>query len=212
MKTNKYSQHLVLILLIIISTCVSTALCTTENESWDLILHFNEEHGTHDSITFGEAPNALDISSPDSYDMPKPPAPIPPCIYAWFSSNYAEPYDKLLTDYRTYPDKNKTWDLNVLWIPADYNSSTAITISWNPTNLSASEYTTISLVKKGEANPLANMLSESAYTFSCPANIPQQFTILSSQSTDSNSTPFPSFFIFICAVIITLYFIKRIKT
>jgi len=73
---------------------------TCDEFVWNVTLNFNEDNGNRDYVVFGEAPDANDGEPPDSYDMPKPPAPQPPYIRAWFDDNLPIPYDKLGEDYR----------------------------------------------------------------------------------------------------------------
>ena len=72
--------------------------------------------GPNDWVVFGEAPDANDGPPADSYDTPKPPAPMPSYVRAWFNNGLPDPYTKLCKDYRHYPGIDKTWDLYVQWV------------------------------------------------------------------------------------------------
>ncbi|GAF97972.1 unnamed protein product, partial [marine sediment metagenome] len=115
--------------------------------------------GINDSIVFGEAFDASD--GQDSYDVPKPGTPPSPYIYAWFDANLSEPYNKLMRDYRQYPDTSKIWDMYIYL--QDSNSSN-ITISWDPSRLNNSEYSFVTL-KDVNLNINTNMLLKSNYTY-----------------------------------------------
>ena len=111
---------------------------------WDVTLNFNEYGGKLDYAVFGEAPDANDGPPADSYDAPKPPAPQPPYVRAWFDDNLTMPYNKLWEDFRQYPDTNKTWDLYVKW--ECYNANlTNITISWDVGGFIGCEYNSVVL-------------------------------------------------------------------
>ena len=173
--------------------------------TWEATLTITEEGGVQDIITFGEATNALDDVSPDSYDLPKPPSPIPPSIYAYFTTNFDEPYNKLLQDYRPDTTTDLKWNLVIQWFPQDLNSSTTITITWDITNFTQSNYDTIELYNKEADSLLANMQTEDSYTTSAAANIPHHFTIKCSQTnSNQNSTPFPSIIYFITLLLIIM--------
>ena len=111
---------------------------------WSVTLNFNEDGGKLDYAIFGEAPDANDGDPPDSYDSPKPPAPQPSYIRAWFDDNLPIPYGKLWEDYRQYPDTEKIWDLYAKWECYDANL-TNITISWDIDGFTGCEYNSVVL-------------------------------------------------------------------
>lgn len=177
---------------------------------WEDDLHFDETSGVHDRIRMGEATNALDDSSPDSHDLPKPPPPIPPYIHAYFTTDFEVPYNMVLQDFRQDGRSQQIWNISVQWTPADFNRSTTMTLSWNPANLSKSSYSTIQLFEKDNVNPVADMLTEDSYSYSSPANIPQMFQIKCVQSdTGESTTPFPSFFFLILSILIVTFLIYK---
>lgn len=150
---------------------------TTTGISWSVTVNFNESGGTYDSVVFGEAPDAYDGPPHDSYDTAKPPAPITPYVRAWFNDNLPSPYDLLWKDYRHYPDTEKVWNMTVQWMPSSGSSPTTVTINWSIDQVDDSEYTEISLCTE-TGTPLTNMLQDTHYSFTCPAYIPQFFTII----------------------------------
>lgn len=111
---------------------------------WSVTLDFNEEGGNRDNATLGEAPDANDGDPPDSYDSPKPPAPFPPYIRAWFDDDLPMPYNKLWEDFRKYPNTNNTWNLSVKWECYSANI-TNITISWDVGGFTGCEYNSVVL-------------------------------------------------------------------
>ncbi len=157
------------------NTFILSNLRETLDIQWSVTLDFNEPGNQYTYAIFGEAPDASDGN--DSYDVPISPPPIPPYINAWFDTGLTPPYDKLLADYRFYPDTYKQWDLSIQWVPSDYVSPTDITISWNTNDVDDSEYNSVVLYDD-ENNPLKDMLSQSSYTYSSPALAPQTFYII----------------------------------
>jgi len=169
-----------------------TALHHQRSIVWDVTLQASETGGACDYVVFGEAPDAHDGPPPDSYDVVKPPAPIPPYLRTWLDDNLPSPYDTLWKDYRSYPDTMKVWNLSVQWVPSDYVSPTMVTISWDPALFDDSEYTIVTLCTD-VGIPLKNMLVSTNYAFFCPANIPQNFKIMCllnhPPNVPSNPTP-----------------------
>jgi len=143
---------------------------------WDVTLDFTEPDGRYDNVFFGEKTDASD--GHDSYDVPKPPSGITPYIRAWFDDGLPEPYDLLWKDYRQYPDTNKTWNLSVQWVPKDYQSPTDITISWDATEIGASEYNFVVLYDVSGAIVVADMSVDTEYIFTASAMTPKAFQII----------------------------------
>jgi chitodextrinase len=175
-----------------ISTIVTPYYSTIRAEdtaiSWECILYCNETSGRIDSVTIGEALDANDGSPADDFDVVKPPTPITPYVRAYLSDNLQSPYNTLWKDFRQYPDTNKVWNLSIQWAPTDSVSNSDITLSWNPTLIDGSEYTTINLCSNTGA-PLKNMYTENGYTFSCPAYAPQSFKIIGQRDNTPPGTP-----------------------
>jgi len=210
MTTKKTTHQYTLVILIIIILLNTSSVYAAEEDTgitWDLPLIIKETNGIQDTITLGEAINAHDTTSPDQHDLPKPPPPIPPSIHAFFTSPFDPPYNNLLQDYR--PQKNiQTWNLTIIWIPADFESSTTITISWDTENLSKSSYTSIQLYQTNQSEPLTNMLQENTYTYTSQANMPTTIQIQCKQSNTITSTPFPSIIYLFIALFIGLYIFR----
>jgi len=159
----------------------------TDDVKWEVTLDFNEPDGAYDYVVFGEAPDANDGPPVDSYDEPKPPAPMQPYVRAWFNDDLAEPYNILLKDYREHPDTYKVWNLSIQWTPSDYVTSTFVTISWNISELDDSGYTSV-ILYDDERNHLKNMTTQNNYSFTCPANTVQQFQIICQSETSNGKT------------------------
>jgi hypothetical protein len=191
-----------IVILFLITTCYSSTIYNADaqksvlfkdrNITWDVSISYNEPGGAYDTTVFGEAPDAHDGPPVDPYDVLKPPAPMPSYIRAWFDDNLPIPYNKLWKDYRHYPGITKVWDLTVRWVPDDDVSPTTITISWNPTIVDTSEYTSVNLCTSGGV-VLKNMLIDSSYTFICPAEVNQIFKIncLLNHAPNTPNTPTP---------------------
>jgi len=154
---------------------------------WSVTLNFNETDGKIDYVVFGEAPDANDGPPLDSYDEPKPPAPMPPYIRAWFNDNLSEPYNLLLKDYRRYPDTYKIWNLSIQWVPYDH-TSTSVTMSWDVSEVDDSEYSIVILYDH-EGNFLKNMTTQNSYSFTCPATTPQNFQIICNVDNEPPERP-----------------------
>ncbi|HVQ00880.1 MAG TPA: hypothetical protein VMT57_05150, partial [Candidatus Thermoplasmatota archaeon] len=144
--------------------------------TWDVRMNFSETGGKNDYVMFGEAPDANDGPPADSYDVAKPPAPIPPYIRTWLNDNLPTPYDVLWKDYRHYPGVHKVWNLTVQWMPSSGSNPTTVTMAWSKSNINSSEYDKVLLMDSAGVQ-VANMRTSGSYTFSCPAYVPQAFYI-----------------------------------
>ena len=132
--------------------------------------------GTSDYVVFGEAPDANDGPPADSYDQPKPPAPMLPFVRAWFDDGLSPPYNQLLKDYREYNNTNyKEWNLTIHWMP-DGALDTDVNVTWDSNEFNDSEYDIVILYDINN-NDEVDMILNSYYEFLCPAYVPQDFTI-----------------------------------
>ena len=177
-----------LVVLLLSSACAALRIQTQEqgrlknqNRSitWEVTMNCSNPDGLNDYVIFGEAPDANDGPPHDVYDTPKPPAPFPPYIRAWFTDGLPTPYDSLLEDFRFYPDTTKVWNLTLHWMPSSGSSPTSITVTWIPSQVDNSEYSEVNFCSDTGV-VLENMLVSNSYTFSCPAYVPQNFKILCS--------------------------------
>jgi len=159
-------RNLCKVVIIIITLMFLVPTTVSANDTgieWETILNFKETNGKIDYVVFGEAPDANDGEPPDSYDKPKPPAPMQPYLRAWFDDNLSVPYGKLWEDFRRYPGTEKTWNLSVEWVGS---SSTEVTISWDITGIDNSEYNSVVLYSVLANNVIASMLIDTNYVFS----------------------------------------------
>jgi PKD repeat protein len=179
-----------MLFLTLVFTSWSSSIQTEGNSIiWSVILNVNEKtSGTSDFVEFGEASDAIDGAPADSYDVVKPPAPIPSYIRMYLDDNLPSPYDVVWKDFRYYPGTSKVWNLSVQWVPSDYVSPTTVTISWDPNNYEHSEYGLVTLCTEAGV-PLQNMLIDDTYTFNCVANIPQGFKIICTNTNNPPVTP-----------------------
>jgi hypothetical protein len=156
---------------------------------WNVTLSFIESNSANDNVIFGEVPDANDGPPADSYDAPKPPAPpYPPYIRAGFDDNLPAPYNYLWKDYRHNPDTSKQWNLSIRWEPEDGETPTNITISWITDEVDDSEYNIVKLCNSSGVQ-LKNMLTESSYSFTCPAMVPQIFYIICQTNNTAPNRP-----------------------
>lgn len=156
--------------------------------TWGCTIHIDEVGEKQDEIVFGEAPDARDGPPADIYDVVKPPTPLVPYLRAWFTDNLPAPYNFLWEDYRSFPDTSKTWNVSIQWIPSDYYTATTVTITWDTTETSASEYSSMTLCTDSGV-VLKNMLLDESYSFSCPANVPQMFQIVCMKTNTQPDSP-----------------------
>ncbi len=154
---------------------------------WSSSISATESNERRDNVQIGEASDAMDGLTADIYDVLKPPTPIAPYLRLSLNDNLPIPYDTLWKDFRQYPGLSKIWNLSVQWIPQDYTSSTIVTLSWNSNEYENSEYDSVMLCSD-TGTPLLNMLTQSSYSFTCPAMIPQNFKI---SCTRTNHPPEP---------------------
>jgi len=140
--------------------------------SWNATLNFGELGGANDFVRFGEASSASD--GQDSYDVPKPGHQPEPYIYAWFDAGLNEPYEKLWEDYRKYPDTLKVWNLSVIFASSPY---TDVTISWNSSRFSLSEYSSV-LLHDVELGTVVDMLANNSYTYNASNIAARDFEII----------------------------------
>jgi VCBS repeat-containing protein len=136
---------------------------------WEVTLHFNETSGKNDYVIIGEATDATDGPPHDDYDIPMPPnPPFPPYISAWLDDGLSYPYNKLIRDFRYYPDINKTWNLTVKWVN-DSDIGTNITIYWDIAEFNPCEYVSVVLMRKNQLTEewfnVTDMLNENSYTY-----------------------------------------------
>ncbi len=177
----------ILLLGIILLTAAALTTTTTTRAAsaipWSCTLTATENTTNHgDTATFGEAADANDGLPPDHYDIAVPPPPFTPYLRLTFSDHLPIPYTQLWKDYRHGPDTDKTWNLTIQWIPADYASPTTVTLTWNPANLTNTEYKNITLCTMN-GTVLQNMRTQSSYSFPCPAIKPQLYTIVCNGGT-----------------------------
>jgi len=144
--------------------------------TWDTQLNFTEPGGSSDYVVFGEAPDARDGQPADSYDVAKPPAPMPDYIRACLKDGLPSPYTNLWKDYRQYPDTQKTYNLTIQWVPEDGESSTTITIEWSKLKLNTSEYDRVVLYNSSGIL-VSNMLSTTTFSYTAPANVIKTFKL-----------------------------------
>jgi PKD repeat protein len=188
---NKIGALVVSIFFITNMTCIVFQSSIEAKEigiTWSCNLHVNEYEGKQDDVVFGEAPDANDGPPVDSYDIVKPPTPMAPYVKAIFTDNLPSPYDSLWKDYRQYPDASKIWNLTVQWMPSSGSSPTTVTMSWFPSEIDDSEYTSVNLCTDNGII-LKNMRVDNTYTFSCPAYAPQNFKIRCERTNNPPSTP-----------------------
>jgi hypothetical protein len=138
---------------------------------WSVQIDFDEPSGKTDWILFGEALNASD--GVDNFDAPNPPNGPEPFIDAYFTTFFPEPHNRLLSDIRIYPNTYQRWNFSTWWTGSD----TTVTMTWNFTDILASEYKVMMLCD-GWGTPLADMLQNNSYDYFIPSDGIEHFQII----------------------------------
>ncbi|MBU0496817.1 MAG: PKD domain-containing protein [Candidatus Thermoplasmatota archaeon] len=185
--TKKVAYSVIAFLIILYLLLISFSVPADDRTiTWDATLNFAESSGKVDYVVIGEAPDAHDGPPQDTYDMPKAPTPPAPYLRVWLNDNLPNPYSTLLKDYRHGPSISKQWNLTTLWFPNNPTDPPAnVTITWEPSTLAQSTYTTIYLTTI-ENTIVADMVKTTSYTFECPNYTPQTFHI---QCSTKNHAP-----------------------
>lgn len=189
---------------------INTSIASENNAEWQITLNIDEPEGTSDTVVFGEKPSALD--GQDQFDVPKPPTPQVPYLRSWFTSSLDPPYNLLWEDYRTSSDDEKVWDLTVLWV-SNGSLQTDITISWDTSELVATNLDSIKLVIKDTIDMMVN----NNYQFTANNNEPYTFQIIfqneqsdqKSETNNSFTTLLIIFVIIILIIIVIAFYVKR---
>jgi len=156
-KTNIRRLVITLVVITLIAVVFSTISLSEEETEWEIEVEFATTE-SYSNVFFGEAVNATD--GQDSFDIPKPPAPPAPYLYAFLNAGLDPPYNKLWYDIREYPDDEKIWDLVVKSSDTDIE----VTISWNSVLVQDTEYNTVKLVNLQNDDEV-NMGIEETYTY-----------------------------------------------
>ena len=158
------------------STCGGRGVGGDRGEArWEVMINFTEPGGGNTDVYFGEDTYFSDGQDDD--DVPLAPASKTPYIRSWFDNNQIFPYDKLYKDCRENEDTYKEWNLSVLWKPGN-SSSTTMNITWDPEDVNLSEYSSVELYVEGDERPVADMLSDSYYSYSASADTAKEFQII----------------------------------
>lgn len=184
---------------------------------WEVTLRITEPSGKIATVVLGGSPNASDAI--DDLDRPEPPAP-PELSYirAWFSTSLQAPFSRLLQEYKHSPAGQMQWNLSILWVPEPEDTTlTTITISWDPSQVLRSTYSSFELIKMNTT--VANMLTESSYSFPSNGTLRhfqiQCRNIPSPLSSEKNDLPIlPVAFgglVVVIVVLSALFFYKRKK-
>jgi len=133
---------------------------------------------TKDTVRFGENLDALDLI--DEFDVPKPPSPGAPYIYAYIEHDLpGTSHDILWEEIRFYNEFSdlQVWDLVVETDNDGGPTQIDVTITWNKNDLAGSQYDTIILYGLSD-NPLKNMKTHGSYTFTAGSGVPDYFKII----------------------------------
>jgi len=213
---------LITIIMSLIGTGIQTlsnkniplSIVSAQQDTWSLTLQITEP-SSGNTVILGGSPNASDDQ--DDLDLPEPPAQMPPYIRAWFTTPFSIPFNKLLHEYKHTPSQYMEWNLSIIWTPEPGNdSSTTISIIWDPTRAAKSTYDSFQLYENNTA--VANMLTENSYIF--PSNGTLHHFQIIGQSTSTNGAseqsdlpvlPILLAISVIVVIIIALFLYKRKK-
>lgn len=185
---------------------------------WSCAIKISSSDGAGNEIVFGEATDAS--NGEDPHDAPAPPfPPTLPNINARFLTQLEDLYSELLHEYKEYPSFENQWNLSIVWLPEplsgefENESLTTVTLSWNISDLRASEYSSIILMKDNLI--VEDMLINGSYSFSTNGNTPNFYNIKCQSgdivnnsdmngNNEKNETESTPSFLFIELVIISL--------
>lgn len=156
----------------------------TNKKSWEITLFIetNNNTVTSDFVVLGESVDATDGLQNDFYEAPTPPANAGDSyLTIWSDDDLTSPYHQLSGDFRSWPDKEKTWNLTVSYI-SDMGSNTSVNLSWNKTLFMESEYNTM-LLYDNTSNSTVNMLTQAYYQFNMTVNTTIDFQVLCNNGT-----------------------------
>jgi len=162
---------------------IKKSKASDEDIKWSLTLHIEDENNLKDYVVLGEAINAS--NGKDLYDMPKPPSPQQPYIRAWITTSLDIPYNTLWEEYKTYPSNQNIYNLTI-FLSSENNTQRNVTISWDPTEITHSGYSSIGLYKNNIL--LSDMTTNENYQYTTSPNIPDLFTIKCSKESIDNDT------------------------
>ena len=215
---------LITIIMSLIGTGIQTlsnrniplSIVSAQQDTWSLTLQITEPSGSGNTVVLGGSLNASD--GQDDLDLPEPPAQMPPYIRAWFTTPFSIPFDKLLHEYKHIPSQRMQWNLSIIWAPEPGNdSSTTISIIWDPTQAAKSTYDSFRLYENNTA--VANMLTENSYSF--PSNGTLHLFQIIGQTTSTNGASEQNdlpvlpillgISVLVIVIIIAFFFYKRKK-
>jgi len=172
---------------------INSKSASTSSTEWDVTLNFDEHTGCGDYVVFSEAFDANEGAPADIYDKPKAPAQPKPYIRAWFYDELPDPYYELTEDCRIYPDTTKEWNLYVMWVPSNYQTSTDINISWDVSEVLSSEYASVVLYDYDNDAIVAEITSDNKYRYEAIAMATHHFQIIATNTPPNiPDTPNPA--------------------
>jgi hypothetical protein len=215
--TSRIKCISIIILLLSLLMLNINLLSADENNEWTATLNITTDNELSDTIIFGEKSNAS--NNKDSFDMPKPPAPQPPYIRAWFNTDLTSPYNLLWEEYKTDSSETNTWHFTIDYEDTTESESTT-TITWDKSILKTTDYTHINLTYNNEV--VATMLTEDSYSYTQQVGNSYDFQItcqtaelLPNEKEENNETnPFfiiAPLLIIIMIGIIVIYWMKNKK-
>jgi hypothetical protein len=187
---------------------IPLSIVSAQQDAWSLTLQITEPSGSGNTVVLGGSPNASD--GQDDLDLPEPPAPPTlSSIRAWFTTPFSIPFNKLMHEYKHVPSQRMEWNLSIIWVPEPgNNSSTTISISWDPTQAAKSTYDSFQLYKNNTA--VANMLTENSYSFPSNGTL-HRFQIIG-QTTSTPVLPILlGISVLVIVIIIAFFLYKRKK-
>lgn len=196
-------------------TIIPISAAASQIGLWNITLHITESSGVGNTVIFGKAADASD--GLDLYDLPEPPiSPQLPFIRSWFDTSFAEPFNNLLQEYKSFSSDRAVWNLSIVWVPVPGNQSTTkVSILWDPAQVNASYNHSFLLYEN--ITVVADMVMNGSYSFMTNGTLHRFQIIYQNEISNNTGKPMeiPIFPLiiggFVCIVIIVaaFIFIKR---
>ena len=124
------------------------------SQGWEHTITFSG-NGMNPVLYFGEKADASD--GLDQYDVPMPPCPPNPYLYAFLFCGLPVPYNKLMYDIKYYPDTDKLWNIAI-------KSSDICTVKVSWEKIKDTEYKSV-LLRDMETGNIIDMTKKTSYEF-----------------------------------------------
>jgi len=165
----------------------------TFTKGWESLMNFTGDLLGADTVVFGEKGDASD--GIDTMDVPKPPSPGAPYIYAYIEHDLpGTSHDILWEEYRLYNASNdlQIWDL---FVETDTTGGSGhetveVNITWDKDVLATeTQYEHIDLYDVLSGDLLEDMTTVETYEFTADSGMANHFQIICSDNHDPVAVP-----------------------